>query len=125
MLVDMVTQIRGSAKVEWMGNDIDFTLPFKQIDMMDELQLEVREKLNDETFILPDLNSEHASEEYHNLHTMLGLKPEPPFTLNRLVDNLVGEFVEPKCIQPTFLMNHPLIMSPLAKPQRLDSTKTE
>ena len=47
------------------------------------------------------------------------------FTLNRLVDNLVGELVEPKCIQPTFLMNHPLIMSPLAKPHRLDATKTE
>ena len=56
---------------------------------------------------------------------MLNIKPEPPFTLNRLVDNLVGELVEPKCIQPTFLMNHPLIMSPLAKPHRLDATKTE
>jgi len=60
-----------------------------------------------------------------NLHTLLKIKPEPPYTLNRLVDNLVGELVEPKCIQPTFLMNHPLIMSPLAKPHRLDSTKTE
>jgi lysyl-tRNA synthetase class 2 len=56
---------------------------------------------------------------------LLNIKPEPPFTLNRLVDNLVGELVEPKCIQPTFLMNHPLIMSPLAKPHRMDSTKTE
>lgn len=125
LLVDMVTKIRGSNKVEWMGNELDFTLPFKQVDMMDELQLEVRKKLGDENFILPDLNSENAAEEYHNLHTMLDIKSEPPFTLNRLVDNLVGELVEPNCIQPTFLMNHPLIMSPLAKPHRLDSTKTE
>ena len=125
LLVNMVKTIKGTDKIEWMGNEIDFSLPFKQIDMLDELQLEVRKKLGDENFILPDLNSENAAEEYHNLHTMLDIKPEPPFTLNRLVDNLVGELVEPNCIQPTFLMNHPLIMSPLAKPHRLDSTKTE
>ena len=45
LLVDMVTKIRGSNKVEWMGKELDFTLPFKQVDMMDELQLEVRKKL--------------------------------------------------------------------------------
>ena len=125
MLVDMVQKIRGDLKVEWMGKEIDFTPPFKQIDMMDTLQDEIRKKINDQHFVLPDINSESASEEYLNLHTLLNIKPQPPFTLNRLVDNLVGELVEPTCIQPTFLMNHPLIMSPLAKPHRLDSTKTE
>ena len=59
LLVDMITRIRGDTKVEWMGNELDFTLPFKQVDMMDELQLEVRKKLGDENFILPDLNSEN------------------------------------------------------------------
>jgi lysyl-tRNA synthetase class 2 len=48
-----------------------------------------------------------------------------PHTLNRLVDGLVGEFVEPLCIQPTFLINHPQIMSPLAKPHRSMAGKTE
>ena len=125
LLVDMVQKIKGTMKLEWMGNEIDFTPPFKQLDMMDELQIEVRKKLGDEHFTLPNINSKSASEEYLNLHNMLNIKTEPPFTLNRLVDNLVGELVEPNCIQPTFLMNHPLIMSPLAKPHRLDSTKTE
>lgn len=125
LLVDMVTKINGNLKTEWMGNEIDFTPPFKQVDMLDELQNEVRSLLKDEHFTIPNLDSENATEEYLNLHHMLKIKPEPPYTLNRLVDNLVGELVEPKCIQPTFLMNHPLIMSPLAKPHRLDSTKTE
>lgn len=125
MLVEMVTKICGSNSTEWMGNIIDFTPPFKQVDMLDELEKEIKNKLNDPNFKLPDINSEHASEEYENIHNLLGIKPEPPFTLNRLVDNLVGELVEPKCIQPTFLMNHPRIMSPLAKPHRLDNDKTE
>lgn len=125
MLVDMVKTIKGGMTTEWMGQTIDFTPPFKQIDMMDTLQDEVRMILKDEKFVLPDINSDDAAEEYLNLHTLLNIKPEQPYTLNRLVDNLVGELVEPKCIQPTFLMNHPLIMSPLAKPHRLDGTKTE
>ena len=108
-----------------MNQEIDFTPPFKQLDMMDELQNEIRNKLDDEKFVLPNLNDDNAAEEFLNLHKLLNVKPEQPFTLNRLVDNLVGEFVEPKCIQPTFLINHPLIMSPLAKPHRLDPTKTE
>ena len=125
LLTKMVEKIKGNLKLEWMGNEIDFTPPFKQVDMLDELEKEVREKINDENFKLPDINSDSAEEEFMNLHSLLGIKPEPPYTLNRLVDNLVGELVEPKCIQPTFLMNHPRIMSPLAKPHRLDSTKTE
>ena len=125
LFVELLTKIKGSLKIEWMNKEIDFTPPFKQIDMMDELQNEIRNKLDDEKFILPNLNDDNAAEEYLNLHKLLNIKPEQPFTLNRLVDNLVGEFVEPKCIQPTFLINHPLIMSPLAKPHRLDPTKTE
>tara|TARA_B100000886_G_scaffold308482_1_gene242132 strand:- start:365 stop:1066 length:702 start_codon:yes stop_codon:yes gene_type:complete len=125
LFVELLTKIKGSLKIEWMNQEIDFTPPFKQIDMMEELQNEIRKKLDDENFVLPNLNDEIAAEEYLNLHNLLNVKPEQPFTLNRLVDNLVGEFVEPKCIQPTFLINHPLIMSPLAKPHRLDPTKTE
>jgi lysyl-tRNA synthetase class 2 len=34
------------------------------------------------------------------------------------MDKIIGHFIEPECLQPTFLMNHPLIMSPLAKEHR-------
>ena len=38
-----------------------------------------------------------------------------PRTTARLLDKLVGEFLEVNCISPTFIMDHPQIMSPLAK----------
>ena len=41
-----------------------------------------------------------------------------PKTTSRLLDKLCGEFVEPKCVDPTFIMEHPQIMSPLAKYHR-------
>jgi lysyl-tRNA synthetase class 2 len=39
----------------------------------------------------------------------------PPLTTARLLDKLVGEFLEPTCVNPTFICDHPQIMSPLAK----------
>ena len=39
----------------------------------------------------------------------------PPHTTARLLDKLVGEFLESQCTNPTFICDHPQIMSPLAK----------
>ena len=39
----------------------------------------------------------------------------PPLTVARLIDSLVGEFLESQCINPTFIIDQPQIMSPLAK----------
>ena len=125
ILVNMVLKIKGTIQVEWIEETIDFTPPFKQIDMLVELELEIKNKLNDPNFKLPNLDSETVVEEFLNIHDVLDININPPHTLNRLIDNLVGELVEPKCIQPTFLINHPLIMSPLAKPHRDDPNKTE
>jgi lysyl-tRNA synthetase class 2 len=45
----------------------------------------------------------------------IGLSPDPDATWGKLVDNLMGRFVEPNLIQPTFLIDYPLDVSPLAK----------
>ena len=39
----------------------------------------------------------------------------PPQSTARLLDKLVGEFLESQCLHPTFLIDQPQIMSPLAK----------
>jgi len=49
----------------------------------------------------------------------------PPQTTARLLDKLVGEYIEPKCINPTFICAHPAIMSPLAKYHRDNERLTE
>jgi len=45
----------------------------------------------------------------------IGLEVDPQKSWARLVDELLSTFVEPKLIQPTFLMDYPVSMSPLAK----------
>lgn len=53
------------------------------------------------------------------------MKCPPPLTTDRLLDKLVGEYVEPQCVSPTFLIDHPQIMSPLAKYHRSSPGLTE
>ena len=44
-----------------------------------------------------------------------GVNCPPPQTTARLLDKLVGEFLEEQCTNPTFICDHPQLMSPLAK----------
>jgi lysyl-tRNA synthetase class 2 len=48
----------------------------------------------------------------------LGLEVDPNKGRGRLVDELITTFVEPKLMQPTFLLDYPVEMSPLAKRKR-------
>jgi len=49
---------------------------------------------------------------------------EPPTTA-RLLDKLVGEFIEPELVSPSFITDHPQIMSPLSKYHRDDPELSE
>lgn len=40
--------------------------------------------------------------------------PSPP-TYGRMLDRLIGGVVEPRCLRPTFVVDHPVLMSPLAR----------
>ena len=53
------------------------------------------------------------------------LECAPPLTTARLLDTLVGEFLEDNIIHPTFITEHPQIMSPLAKDHREKKGLTE
>ena len=57
--------------------------------------------------------------------TELGMEIDPGKGRGRLVDELISTFVEPKLIQPTFLMDYPVEMSPLAKKKRGDDRLVE
>jgi len=51
--------------------------------------------------------------------------PEPPYDRADLIDTLFGKVVEPTLIQPTFVMDYPVEISPLARRHRKDPTVTE
>lgn len=123
MLSKLVKDVTGSYIVSYHpdGKDgreiqMDFTPPFKRVSMISGLEDRLRKVLNNETFEIPkSFESETTREFLLDLHKRLGLELEEPHTTPRLLDSLVGEYIEPECNNPTFICDHPQIMSPLAK----------
>uniref|UniRef100_A0A8C0JEN6 Lysine--tRNA ligase n=1 Tax=Chelonoidis abingdonii TaxID=106734 RepID=A0A8C0JEN6_CHEAB len=118
LLSGMVKHVTGGYKItyhpdgpEGKAVEIDFTPPFKRVRMMEEL-----EKVTGEKMPAPEsLDTEEAQKFLDKLCVKKGIQCSPPRTTARLLDKLVGEFIEISCINPTFICDHPQIMSPLAK----------
>ncbi len=109
MVEDLVSsvclQVHGTMKVEFNGQTIDFTPPWKRI----ELRQAVMEYSGLDYDQYPDTES---------LKTEM-LRRGMQFDINRergkLIDELVSSYVDPKLVQPTFLFDYPIELSPLAK----------
>ncbi|CAL8075787.1 unnamed protein product [Calicophoron daubneyi] len=100
---------------------VDFTPPFKRINMYDDLAAKLQTKLPD-----PDtLSSDEANQFFKKLAEEKGVECPEPKTTARLLDKLVDAFLEPDCVNPTFITCHPVIMSPLAKWHRSRPGLTE
>ncbi|XP_056846612.1 lysine--tRNA ligase, cytoplasmic isoform X4 [Raphanus sativus] len=126
LLSGLVKELTGGYRVKYHANGydkdpivIDFAPPYRRIDMIGEL--EKMANLN----IPKDLASEEANKYLIDACARLDVKCPPPMTTARLLDKLVGHFVEGTCVNPTFIMNHPEIMSPLAKSHRSIKGLTE
>ncbi|KAJ8445267.1 hypothetical protein Cgig2_024473 [Carnegiea gigantea] len=126
MLSGMVKELTGGYAIKYHANgvekdpiEIDFTPPFRRIDMIEEL-----EKMANLS-IPKDLGGEEANKYLMDACAKYDVKCPPPQTTARLLDKLVGHFLEETCVKPTFIINHPEIMSPLAKWHRSKPGLTE
>ncbi|XP_008553506.1 lysine--tRNA ligase isoform X1 [Microplitis demolitor] len=124
----MVKSIHGSYKIiyhpdgpEGEGVEIDFTPPFKRVPMIKTLE----EKLNVKFPEPEKLSTDEANKFLSELCVKHGVECPAPRTTARLLDKLVGEYIEETCIHPTFITDHPQIMSPLAKWHRSAKGLTE
>lgn len=119
----MVHSIHGTYKIQYVTEsetlELDFTPPFKVIDMIGGLEQALNVKFP------KDLNSEEANKFLSDLAAKNNVECPAPRTTARLIDKLVGEFIEVNCVSPTFIIHHPQIMSPLAKWHRENSELTE
>ena len=137
LLSKMVLSIKGSYKFDYHPGDdpadpnkvveIDFTPPFNRIPMMKGLEAKLRAMGEDVTFPKNDtLHTEEARLFFDKLCKKMNVDCANPRSSSRLIDKLVGEYLESECIgKPTFIIDHPVIMSPLAKWHRSEPGLTE
>jgi len=121
MVSGMVKELTGGYKVQYHVNgsdappvEIDFTPPFKRISMIKGVEELGNCKLPDPKDLLTEESRQYLAKLCDEKKVVCGA----PQTTARLLDKLVGEYIEPKCINPTFICDHPEVMSPLAKYHR-------
>jgi lysyl-tRNA synthetase class 2 len=124
MISGMVKEITGGYKIKYSPKpgaeevEIDFSPPFKRISMMEGIEEAMGVKL-------PSLDDEDIDIKLFQLLRKNDLECTPPHTTARLLDTLVGEYLEDNITHPTFITEHPEIMSPLAKTHRSKPGLTE
>eukprot|EP01041_Mallomonas_annulata_P010497 gene10497-21896_t len=117
MISNMVKEITGGYIVPYAAEEggeavsIDFTPPWRRISMISGLEECTGTKF-------PPLDSPEAEPFLLTLCAKHAVECRPPKTVARLVDKLVGHFLEEQCVNPTFITDHPEVMSPLAKTHR-------
>lgn len=131
LIAGMVKSIHGTYKIKYhpegtdaenaTEHEIDFTPPFRRIYMIPALEEILKVKFpSADTF-----NSDESKKFFSDLCVKHNIECPAPRTVARLLDKLVGEFLEEQCINPSFICDHPQIMSPLAKYHRSATGLTE
>jgi lysyl-tRNA synthetase class 2 len=105
LVAEVAERVLGTTVVERDGVEIDFAPPWRRISL--------REAVREQTGI--DL-AEHPGREA--LAAAIGGEPDPREGWGKLVDGLLAKSVEPKLIQPTFVVDYPVELSPFAKAHR-------
>lgn len=117
LLSGLAQEVHGSTSFDYQGHSLDFSAPFARIDYIGGL-LEHVPELAAEVGDPLDLDKLRAfcDARYPQWKSVPSYK---------LLDKLFGEYVEPKLINPTFVMDHPAVISPLAKSHRSRPHLTE
>ena len=114
MLEEICTAVNGKPEVEIDGNVISFKAPYRRLPILDA----IREKTGFDC----DGKSE---DEIRAFCLSKGMEVDETMGKGKLIDELFGEFCEGTFIQPTFITDYPVEMSPLTKMHRSKPGLTE
>lgn len=107
MVEKIALDMHGSTMLKVGEKEIDFKRPWKRSSMFEIIEEYTGEKI------------EGMSEnELAELAKKLGVEVDPSMGKGKLIDEIFGEACEPNLIQPTFITDYPVEMSPLAKKHR-------
>ena len=114
MLERIARALHGTTKVNVWGNEIDFRAPFRRAPMV---QL-IKEETGVDVSGMDEAQLREAC-------AKLGVETNPTMGKGKLIDAIFGEKCEHKLIQPTFVTDYPIEMSPLCKRHRDNPELTE
>lgn len=105
LLSEVATEIAGSTEITYQGTQISLKPPFARISMMDAVQ----------KYAGVDFSKIHSDEEAIEAAKAKGLDPDASARRGEVLNLMFEAFCEEKLIQPTFVFDYPIEVSPLAK----------
>ncbi|MBQ8948409.1 MAG: lysine--tRNA ligase [Prevotella sp.] len=114
MLEEICVAVNGKPEVEIDGNVISFKAPYRRLPILDAIQEKTGFDCNGKT-----------EEEIRAFCLSKGMDVDETMGKGKLIDELFGEFCEGSFIQPTFITDYPVEMSPLTKMHRSKPGLTE
>ena len=117
MIAFVADQVLGQREVIYNDQKIDLTPPWRRVELrqgiIDAVGIDIMEA------------STRTDEGMAEAMRQKGLKPKPGASRGKLIDQIIGDFLEPNFIQPTFLYDYPRDISPLAKSKPGDPQTVE
>jgi lysyl-tRNA synthetase class 2 len=112
LVAEVAERVLGTTVVERDGVGIDLAPPWRRVTLRDA----VRERSGIDI-------AEHPTRE--TLAAAMGTEPDPAEGWGKLVDGLLSKSVEPELVQPTFVLDYPVELSPFAKAHRSEEGLVE
>jgi len=114
MIGALAMDVFGEMKLHYQGQEIDLTPPWKRISIFEA----IREATGKDLYGKDVAPLKQAAAD-------LGISVEPFWREGKIIDEIFSEKVEPNLIQPTFVVDYPVELSPLAKRHRDDPKLVE
>ncbi len=107
LLSSLVQEVAGDLEIEYQGTKVSFKRPFKRIRFVDELEK-----------VLGTNPLDMSEDELRKAAAKFEIKGASTAPRYKLIDKLFDKLVGEKIIDPTFVLDHPVELSPLAKKHR-------
>jgi lysyl-tRNA synthetase class 2 len=107
MVEKIALDLHGKTQVQVGENVIDFKRPWKRFTMYEAIQ-------HFTSIDISNMDESQLRETAHSLHVHV----DNTMAKGKIIDQIFGEHCEPNLIQPTFITDYPIEMSPLAKKHR-------
>jgi lysyl-tRNA synthetase class 2 len=107
MVSHIAYQVVGSLKITYQGQDVDLTPPWKRLSLFDALKEYTGKDLEDKN-----------RDELVAIAKECQVEIDDDWSYSKVLDEIFKEKVEPNLIQPTFICDYPVELSPLAKRHR-------
>lgn len=115
LIAHMAEVATGSTKIVYQGKEIDFKPPWRRMTMIDCVK----------EFSGVDFNEINTDEEAIAIAKEKGIEIKPGMRRGEIIAEFFEEFGEDKLVQPTFITQHPVEISPLSKRNNEDSRLTD